>query len=208
MDSQSESLEKQSTDSIPSFRGKSDPAWEHFSVSIGPDKKLVYKCLICEKQYKGGGIFRMKQHLAGIRGSIGPCRKVSHEIREQMLKVLKELADQKMQSKQAKKVIEIDNSMEDDEDSVQEEITQQSSSKDVAAQADNKGKRKKIEGVKRDFAARTTPGAQPNDEEEFTSPLFVTESLNLKSFGASTSSFQDNIGFRLRDEDTDGNDDD
>ncbi|KAJ4851550.1 hypothetical protein Tsubulata_041805, partial [Turnera subulata] len=162
MDSQSESLEKQSTDSIPSFRGKSDPAWEHFSVSIGPDKKLVYKCLICEKQYKGGGIFRMKQHLAGIRGSIGPCRKVSHEIREQMLKVLKELADQKMQSKQAKKVIEIDNSMEDDEDSVQEEITQQSSSKDVAAQADNKGKRKKIEGVKRDFAARTTPGAQPS----------------------------------------------
>ena len=45
-----------------------DSAWAHFDVVEG---KMV--CKLFQKCIGGGGILRLKQHLAGIRGQVKPC---------------------------------------------------------------------------------------------------------------------------------------
>ncbi|KAF7839716.1 uncharacterized protein G2W53_008198 [Senna tora] len=45
--------------------------------------------------YKGGGINRMKQHLAGVTGQITSCKKVPHDVRHQMLESLKNVQQKK-----------------------------------------------------------------------------------------------------------------
>ena len=45
-----------------------DNAWVHCDVIDG---KMV--CKICRKCIGGGGILRLKHHLAGIRGNVTPC---------------------------------------------------------------------------------------------------------------------------------------
>ena len=54
-------------------REKVDPAWEHFSLGV--------PCVYCRQTYKCVGINRMKRHLAGIKGDIGSCKNVSHDVR-------------------------------------------------------------------------------------------------------------------------------
>jgi hypothetical protein len=49
----------------------------------GKNKKWI-KCLLCNEVMKGGGIHRLKLHLAGIVGSVRACRNVSAEVRYQM----------------------------------------------------------------------------------------------------------------------------
>ena len=73
-----------------STRGKTDPAWRHISLNI-ENGKPVYTCLFCLNKYKGGGINRMKQHLAGITGNIARCKKVPHDVKEQMGEILEEV---------------------------------------------------------------------------------------------------------------------
>ncbi|CAN0920071.1 hypothetical protein LINGRAHAP2_LOCUS31817 [Linum grandiflorum] len=58
----------------------------------------VFTCLYCNKKYRGGGITRMKRHLAGVGGEIVQCLIVPNEVREVMLKNLNEY-------KQSKKVL-------------------------------------------------------------------------------------------------------
>ena len=79
---------------------KVDPAWEHFS--LGADEKgwNTFTCIYCRKTYKDGGINRMKKHLAGIKGDIGSCKKVSHDVRYQMLEYVKEFELKKKAEKQ------------------------------------------------------------------------------------------------------------
>ena len=75
-----------------------DPAWVHADVNEG----LMY-CKYCHKLIRGGGIFRLKQHLAGIRGQITPCDaplKVIGHIREEMIKVLEKLEEDKARQKE------------------------------------------------------------------------------------------------------------
>ena len=49
-----------------SVRGKCDPAWSHVLEEVN-DGKSSFKCLYCGKVYKGGGINRIKRHLAGVK---------------------------------------------------------------------------------------------------------------------------------------------
>lgn len=74
----------QQTSFSHSVREKVDAAWNHFSEVRTSDGKKHYKCLHCGVVYKGGGINRMKQHLAGVKGNIASCKKVSYDIRYQM----------------------------------------------------------------------------------------------------------------------------
>ena len=60
----------------------------------------TFTCVYCWQTYKGRGINRMKQHLAGIKGDIGSCKKVSHDVRNQMLEYLKEFELKKKAEKQ------------------------------------------------------------------------------------------------------------
>lgn len=89
-----QSSEKQFTETSPSVRGKTDPAWEHFAYKKD-GRTIVYTCLHCGSNFKGGGINRMKHHLAGIPGQISSCKKVSHDIRQRMLELLKDIQKRK-----------------------------------------------------------------------------------------------------------------
>ena len=77
-----------------------DLAWEHFSLGMDEKGQNTFTCVYCRQTYKDGGINRMKLHLAGIKGDIGSCKKVSQDVRYQMLEYLKEFELKKKASKQ------------------------------------------------------------------------------------------------------------
>ncbi|KAJ1423828.1 Zinc finger, BED-type [Sesbania bispinosa] len=90
----SQSSQKECTEGSSAVRGKTDPAWEHFAYKKD-GRTNVYTCLHCGATYRGGGINRMKQHLAGIPGQIAKCKKVPHDVRHRMLESLKEIQEKK-----------------------------------------------------------------------------------------------------------------
>ena len=145
-----------------STRGKTDPAWRHFSLNV-ENGKAIYTCLFCLNQYKGGGINRMKQHLAGRQGNIARCKKVPHDVKEQMSRLLEEVKKTK------------DKSVSFSDDEIEEAMAQEEEETTLAPRPSkmqivgDKGKRKasasqKVSGF---FAPRTTPGAQPSLKSVF-----------------------------------------
>ena len=54
-----------------SIRQKTDPAWVHVTEAKSNDGKRLLICNFCEKVIKGGGIHKMKKHLAGQKGDVG-----------------------------------------------------------------------------------------------------------------------------------------
>ncbi|KAF7815169.1 hypothetical protein G2W53_029138 [Senna tora] len=130
-----------------SQRGKTDPAWDHFSFKK-EGRTNVYTCLHCLSVYKGGDINRMKQHLAGVTRQITSCKKVPHDVRHQMLESLKNV--------QQKKQTEELNEAYDDQQEAEE--SPQPSKRVAFAQASGK---KRNSTPKNYFAPRTTPGSQP-----------------------------------------------
>ncbi|XP_026447559.1 uncharacterized protein LOC113348074 [Papaver somniferum] len=59
-----------------------DPGWAHGKM-INEDRQKI-KCIYCDKVILGGGISRLKQHLAGYRGNIAPCENVPEDVRAKM----------------------------------------------------------------------------------------------------------------------------
>lgn len=54
-------------------RQKSDIAWAH-CTQVVEDGKSVLLCLYCKKIIRGGGINRLKTHLAGEKGQVEQCK--------------------------------------------------------------------------------------------------------------------------------------
>ncbi|XP_075658935.1 uncharacterized protein LOC142628782 [Castanea sativa] len=149
-----------------------DPAWAH--ARAVPNAKNNTICLHCNKLIKGGGITRLKYHLAGIRGQVESCKVVSSDIRFQMKQMIEELK----KSKETKKRIqsEIGNPYGDpfdvdEEEEEEDEVRvveksppqtlgkRKSRGKDVDIDMSQIRVKKKIKSY---FAPRTTPGAQPS----------------------------------------------
>nr|POE92023.1 hypothetical protein CFP56_32661 [Quercus suber] len=80
-----------------SVRAKCDPAWDY--VAVVKDRKSSYTCRHCGKSYKGGGINRMKRHLAGIKGDVAAGMGVPYDVKFQMVENLKEISKSKEQTK-------------------------------------------------------------------------------------------------------------
>ncbi|XP_077245171.1 uncharacterized protein LOC143885085 isoform X2 [Tasmannia lanceolata] len=75
-----------------------DVGWAH-GIMVNGDRQKI-KCRYCHKVILGGGISRLKQHLAGERGNIAPCEKVPEDVKAQIkqhlgFKVLERLKKQK-----------------------------------------------------------------------------------------------------------------
>ena len=85
-----------------SVRAKCDPAWDHITEELKGGKSS-YRCIHCGKVYKGGGINRMKRHLAGIKGAVAACTSVPYDVRFQMVENLKEISKSKNKQKRIKK---------------------------------------------------------------------------------------------------------
>ncbi|XP_054801457.1 uncharacterized protein LOC129305454 [Prosopis cineraria] len=145
-----------STASTQSVRAKSDPTWEH-CTAIPNEKggKPRLRCLYCGKEFGGGGIHRMKQHLAGKKGDATSCKSVPHDVRYRLEENLKEI-DQKRPAKKLRK--EEDNPLEVDDGIVQEIIPLSSS---------QLAKRKASTAGDKFFAPRTSSGAQPGIQSAF-----------------------------------------
>ncbi|XP_020585352.1 uncharacterized protein LOC110028004 isoform X2 [Phalaenopsis equestris] len=76
-----------------------DVGWDHGTMVNGDRQKIM--CRYCQKIILGGGISRLKQHLAGERGNIAPCEKVPDYVKTNIrqhlgFKVLEKLKRQKI----------------------------------------------------------------------------------------------------------------
>lgn len=59
---------------------KQDSAWKHCEVYKYGDR-VQMRCLYCKKMFKGGGITRVKEHLAGKKGQGTICDQVPEDVR-------------------------------------------------------------------------------------------------------------------------------
>ncbi|KAL6319822.1 hypothetical protein AAG906_036886 [Vitis piasezkii] len=149
-----------STTNSQSTRSKTDPAWEHVSEERYANGRKALICLYCKKITKGGGIHRMKQHLAGVKGDIGPCKSVPPDVRFRMENSLQEFVNSKKATQEAYEernpygpnVSQFEGDMAEGEEEVQEMQSPMASSS---------GKRKNLTTNKY-FAPRSTRGAQPS----------------------------------------------
>ncbi|XP_010532512.1 PREDICTED: uncharacterized protein LOC104808522 [Tarenaya hassleriana] len=60
---------------------KQDSAWKHCEVYKYGDR-VQMRCLYCRKMFKGGGITRVKEHLAGKKGQGTICDQVPEDVRQ------------------------------------------------------------------------------------------------------------------------------
>uniref|UniRef100_A0A2P2J1R6 DNA binding protein n=2 Tax=Rhizophora mucronata TaxID=61149 RepID=A0A2P2J1R6_RHIMU len=65
---------------VPVTPQKHDPAWKHCQMFKNGDR-VQLKCMYCSKIFKGGGIHRIKEHLAGQKGNAATCSQVPSDIR-------------------------------------------------------------------------------------------------------------------------------
>ncbi|KAD7480115.1 hypothetical protein E3N88_03251 [Mikania micrantha] len=68
---------------VPVNSQKHDPAWKHCHMYKSGDK-VQLKCIYCGKMFKGGGIHRIKEHLAGQKGNASSCLRVQPDVRLMM----------------------------------------------------------------------------------------------------------------------------
>ncbi|KAI3861047.1 hypothetical protein MKX03_016018, partial [Papaver bracteatum] len=86
-------------ESETSAKGKTDIAWKYAREEKNPvtKKRICIICTVCHKKIFGGGINRLKKHLAGQRGEVAPCTKVNQDVRYQIQESLKETYTKKRQ---------------------------------------------------------------------------------------------------------------
>ncbi|CAI0385299.1 unnamed protein product, partial [Linum tenue] len=82
-------------------RSKSDPTWAHCSLHLD-GKVEVLTCLYCQKEFRGGGITRMKKHLAGVSRDNAICSMVLEEVSQNMQKLLTNYETSKKKSEVSK----------------------------------------------------------------------------------------------------------
>ncbi|CAL4976246.1 unnamed protein product [Urochloa decumbens] len=75
-------------------RNSDDIGWD-YGVLVDPNNLNLIKCKLCGLQVSAG-IYRLKLHIAGIRGQVQPCKKSTDEDKERCKKAIDE-------SKQVKK---------------------------------------------------------------------------------------------------------
>ncbi|XP_039022455.1 uncharacterized protein LOC120154889 [Hibiscus syriacus] len=76
-------LGEQTTFVAPSsnVRLKTDVAWRYVNELQYEHGRKSYFCIFCQKTFHGGGINRMKQHLAGVKGNVCACPKVPVDVK-------------------------------------------------------------------------------------------------------------------------------
>ncbi|XP_020244128.1 uncharacterized protein LOC109822351 [Asparagus officinalis] len=68
---------------LPIGTQKHDPAWKH-CLMIRAGGRTMLKCMYCQKKFLGGGIHRIKEHLARHKGNASCCPKVPIEVQQAM----------------------------------------------------------------------------------------------------------------------------
>ena len=71
-----------------------DPTWVHCQVV--PAKRNNTICVYFQKHLARGGITRLKEHLAGIKGNVAACKRVPNEVEWKMKQLLREWKSNQM----------------------------------------------------------------------------------------------------------------
>ncbi|KAL4555156.1 hypothetical protein LXL04_037767 [Taraxacum kok-saghyz] len=150
MDSESpEQAPSQSHSSVQSnVRTKTDIGWDYATLVIDAKGKKSCICNFCNKVICGGGINRVKKHLAGYKGEVVACPKVPSDVRFTIQGNLKETAQK--DKDEAAFIIS-------DEDEDMEETLR----RNVKARSVKAGKRKATSNVHPFFSKTVNDGAQP-----------------------------------------------
>ncbi|PKI72349.1 uncharacterized protein LOC116195355 [Punica granatum] len=75
---------------VSATKQKTDPAWKHCQM-VKNENSVHLTCLYCAKVFKGGGIHRMKEHLAGHKGNGSICLRVPQDVWQSMRESLEKL---------------------------------------------------------------------------------------------------------------------
>ncbi|XP_057739696.1 uncharacterized protein LOC130956704 [Arachis stenosperma] len=143
-----------------SSRGKSDPAWQYFTVKYDKNNKAQYTCIFCLNTYNGGGIYRMKYHLAKIPRQIKVCNKVTDDVELQFKRLLEENKKNKAEKRKfTSDCYDVESEREAEEEGEAPNPVQPP----APATMGDKGKRRAIAAtpIGSYFKERTTPGSQP-----------------------------------------------
>jgi hypothetical protein len=70
--------------------GERDQVWEH-----GEKLFLGFKCKYCVKEFHGGGVTRLKEHLAEKSGNVTRCTKCPSNIRNYFLRELQRIQSER-----------------------------------------------------------------------------------------------------------------
>ncbi|KAJ6975638.1 hypothetical protein NC653_031465 [Populus alba x Populus x berolinensis] len=111
-----------------------DPAWAHGQVVI--DAKNSSICVHCSKRINGGGVTRLKYHLAGIKGQVEACKKVPPDVKWQMKQLIEDLAMEKEKRKRLR--IDIGNSQSLSSDEVEKGDSVNPTLSDIGSQANKR----------------------------------------------------------------------
>lgn len=139
-----------------------DPAWAHGQVV--PGVKAASICIYCNKRINGGGVTRLKYHLAGIKGEVEACKKVPPEVKWQMNQLVDEMTMEKERRKRIRTDIGNSQSASNDEEIAEGDAANPRSG-DIRSQT---SRRTTVQGTSTSgrriplFAPRTTPGSQPS----------------------------------------------
>eukprot|EP00258_Populus_trichocarpa_P049868 XP_024465887.1 uncharacterized protein LOC18102381 [Populus trichocarpa] len=135
-----------------------DPAWAHGQVVVGAKNSSI--CVHCSKRINGGGITRLKYHLAGIKGQVEACKKVPPDVKWQIKQLIKDLTMEKEKRKRLR--TDIGNSQSLSNDEVEEGGSANPTLSDIGSKAnkrltmqDTSANRKKMTS----FVPRTTPSS-------------------------------------------------
>uniref|UniRef100_A0A6N2LQL2 BED-type domain-containing protein n=1 Tax=Salix viminalis TaxID=40686 RepID=A0A6N2LQL2_SALVM len=131
-----------------------DPTWAHGQVV--PGVKAASICIYCNKRINGGGVTRLKYHLAGIKGEVEACKKVPPEVKWQMKQMVDEMTTEKERRKRIRTDIGNSQSASNDEEIAEGDIRSQTSRRTTVQGTSTSGRRIPL------FAPRTTPGSQPS----------------------------------------------
>ncbi|KAL4588076.1 hypothetical protein LXL04_000955 [Taraxacum kok-saghyz] len=150
MDSESpEQAPSQSHSSVQSnVRIKTDIGWDYATLVIDGNGKKSCICNFCNKVISGGGINRVKKHLAGYKGEVVSCPKVPSDVRFTIQGNLKETAQ--------KDKDESTFTISDEDEDMEETLT-----RNVKARSVKAGKRKATSSMHPFFYKTVNDGAQP-----------------------------------------------
>ena len=163
----------------PAVRSE-DPAWAYGRAV--PDARNNTQCTFCCKMIRGGGITRLKYHLAGIPGDVEACKKVSEDVKWQMKQLIEDLKKSKQKKRRMNKEIanpyDVEEEEEDDhhhDEGNNDNERGGSKSHSSVSNYNTKGKEKVGEksNIKSYFAPRTKPGSQPSIRSSLASKQMV-----------------------------------
>ncbi|XP_031248834.1 uncharacterized protein LOC116106610 [Pistacia vera] len=155
-----------SMDVSQTFRGRNDIAWAHVNEGVDENGKKILTCLYCGKILRGGGIYRVKLHLTGIKREVGKCPKVPFDVKFKIREALNEIGAKNKQKVELRKnvnpygasVQQFEGDMLDKD----QECEEVSPCPAPAPTSIASSKRKKSIGIGDYFAPRTKAGCQPS----------------------------------------------